>query len=172
MESQEIRFTVKMKTLYMFEFLYINSYSGLRGIINYAFSLVGIIALIFGFGDTPLSFAALLILSLLFTVIDPLLLLFKAFRQVKTNKVFKEPIEYTFRIDGFSAKQNEESTDAPWDIVLLGKETLKSIILFTGNNNAIILPKADIGGQLKAFKELLVLVRPNECAKLMEKKKK
>ena len=51
MESfKEVKFSVQMKTMYMFDFLYWHSYHGVTGIINYALSFAGIAALIAGFG--------------------------------------------------------------------------------------------------------------------------
>ena len=47
---QEVKFTVQMKTAYMFDFLYWHSYHGITGIINYALSLAGFVALAVGFG--------------------------------------------------------------------------------------------------------------------------
>ncbi len=161
-----IDFSVQMKTIYLFEFLYVNSYSGFRAVINYGFSIIAIVALLFGYGSTPLSLIALIVLASLFTVIEPGMLFFKAFRQVKLNPAFKEPIHYSFSEEKFTVSQNDSSQDAPWEMVLLAKETMKSIILFTGNNNAIILPKESIGEKLEAFKELLKKVRPEEAARL------
>lgn len=155
MEDKKIQFTVNMKTGYLFEFLYVNSYSGFRGVINYGFSAIAIVALIFGYGDSPFSLVALITLALLFTVINPGLLLFKAWRQTKRNPGFSKPVTYSFGKDGITVTQGEESQDAPWEMVLLAKETLKSIILFTGNNNATILPKADIGEDLADFRTML-----------------
>ena len=48
--NKEVRFSVQMKTVYMFDFLYWHSYHGITGIINYALSFAGIAALIAGFG--------------------------------------------------------------------------------------------------------------------------
>ncbi len=166
MEEKQVEFSVNMKTRYMFEFLYVNSYSGFRGVINYGFSVVAIIALCAGYGDSVISMIALLVLASLFTVVDPLLLLFKAWRQVKLNPAFKKPIRYTFNKLGFSLSQDDEKQDEPWELVLLAKETAGCIILFTGNNNALVLPKKDIGSELGAFKDLLTEMRPAESRKL------
>ncbi len=166
MDDKKIEFTVNMKTGYLFEFLYVNSYSGFRGVINYGFSLIAIIALIFGYGDSLYSMIALIVLALLFTVINPGMLWFKAARQAKLNPGFSKPITYVFSKEGITVSQGEESQDAPWEMILLAKETLKSIILFTGNNNATILPKCDINEKTDDFKALLREMCPEECLKL------
>jgi hypothetical protein len=166
MEDKSIEFTVEMKTGYIFEFLYVNSYSGFRGVINYGISLVGIIALIFGYGDSLYSRIGLIVLASLFTVVNPGMLLFKAWRQTKMNPGFAKPVDYVFNKDGFSLSQGELKQDAPWELILLAQETMKSIILFTGNNNATILPKACIGAQLKDFKAMLREMCAEETLKL------
>ncbi len=166
MEEKSIKFDVKMTTKYMFEFLYVNSYSGSRGIINYCFSLIAILALIFGYGDSVYSMVALVVLALMFTVIDPFLLFVKAMRQVRVTQAFKNAITYEFKKEGFFVSQGTEMQEAPWEMILLAKETMGSIILFTGNNNAIILPKKCIGENLNDFKALLHEMRPAESAKI------
>ncbi len=166
MEDKTVEFTVNMKTVYIFEFLYVNSYSGFRGVINYGFSAVAIIALIFGYGDALYSRIALIILASLFTIVNPALLWIKACRQSRLNPGFSEPVKYVFDKNGISLSQGEAVQEAPWEIVLLAQETLKSIILFTGNNNATILPKADIGDELPHFRELLREMCPEGSVKL------
>ncbi len=166
MEDRTIEFTVSMKTGYVFEFLYVNSYSGFRGIINYGFSFIAVVALIMGYGDQLYSKIALILLALLFTVISPAMLLFKAYRQMKMNPGFAKPVHYAFNKNGITLSQETESQEAPWEIVLLAQETLKSILLFTGNNGATILPKACIGEELPAFKALLREMCPPGCVKL------
>ena len=71
MEScQKVKFSVRMKTMYMFDFMYWHSYHGITGIINYALSLAGIVALLAGFGKgKPAVTVMLIALALLFTVI-------------------------------------------------------------------------------------------------------
>lgn len=166
---EPIEFTVKMKTKYLFEFLYVNSYSGFRGIINYGFTVIAIVALCFGYGNTPLNLTALLILASLFTIIDPLMLLFKAWRQIKLSPAFKEPVTYLFTEEGIKLTQGEESQETGWDIVLLAKESIGSIYLFTGNNNAVILPKEFYKDKVNDLKLLLKKVRPDEAGKLKVK---
>ncbi len=166
MEDRTIEFTVSMKTGYIFEFLYVNSYSGFRGVINYGFSAIAIAALIMGYGDQIYSKIALILLALLFTVISPAMLLFKAWRQMKMNQGFKKPVHYAFNKSSIILSQETESQEVPWEIVLLAQETFKSILLFTGNNSATILPKDCIGEELPAFKALLREMCPPGCIKL------
>ena len=142
--GRQVTVEVTMKTRYMFSFLFYNSYYGVRGAINYALSAVAIVALLCGFGDSPVAVFFLVLLALLFTVIEPLMLLFKAFRQVKTSESFVLPTVYTFAENAFYLRQGDVRQQAPWDLVLLVRENRDIIMLFTGGSNAILLPKDQI----------------------------
>ncbi len=163
--GRKVTFEVTMKTNYMFSFLFYNSYYGVRGGINYALSAVAIVALLCGFGDSPIATFFLVLLALLFTVIEPLMLLFKAFRQVHTSESFKLPMTYTFAENAFYLQQGEVRQQAPWELVLLVRETRDLFILFTGGNNAILLPKDQIE-ELDELKAILRIARPDETKKL------
>lgn len=168
MESyKEVKFSVQMKTVYMFDFLYWHSYHGVTGIINYALSFAGIAALIAGFGNGNAFITVMLIaLAALFTVVNPLSLLYKASRQVKKSTMFAKPLYYKFDTRGFSISQDNNSDSADWNQVVFIRETGKSIILYLGAANALILPKKEIGGQLADLKKLIRAALPQQAKKL------
>ena len=168
MESfKEVKFSVQMKTVYMFDFLYWHSYHGITGIINYALSFAGIAALIAGFGKGNTMVTIMLVaLASLFTVINPLLLLYKAARQVKKSPMFAKPLCYKFDTRGFTISQENNSDSAQWSAVVLIRETGKSIILYMGAANALILPKKEIGNRLEDLKKLMHSALPEQAKKL------
>ena len=168
MESfREVKFSVQMKTSYMFDFLYWHSYHGVTGIINYALSFAGIAALIAGFGKGNTFVTVMLIaLALLFTVINPLSLYFKADKQVKKTPMFAKPLLYRFDTRGFSISQESNTDSADWNTVVFIRETGKSIILYLGAANALILPKQEIGNQLPDLKKLIRAALPEQAKKL------
>ena len=156
-----------MKTIYMFDFLYWHSYHGVTGIINYGLSFAGIAALIAGFGKGNAFVTVMLIaLSALFTVINPLSLLYKASRQVKKSPMFAKPLYYKFDTRGFSISQDNNSDSAEWNTVVFVRETGKSIILYLGAANALILPKKDIGVQVPDLKKLIRNALPQQAKKI------
>lgn len=164
---KEVKFSVQMKTVYMFDFLYWHSYHGITGIINYALSFAGVAALLAGFGkDNTVVTIMLVALSLLFTVINPLLLLYKAAGQLKRTPMFAKPLHYKFDTRGFSISQDNNSDSAEWNSVVLIRETRKSIILYLGAANALILPKKEIGSQLEELKKLIRSALPEQAKKL------
>ena len=165
--NKEVKFSVQMKTGYMFDFLYWHSYHGITGVINYALSFAGIVALIAGFGKGNAMVAVMMvILASLFTVINPLLLLYKAARQVKKSPMFAKPLHYKFDTRGFSISQDNNTDSVEWGSVVLIRETGKSIILYMGAANALILPKKEIGDQLGDLKKLMRLANPQQAKKL------
>lgn len=168
MESlKEVKFSVQMNTGYMFDFLYWHSYHGMTGVINYALSFAGIAALIAGFGKDSTAVTIMLVfLAMLFTVINPLLLLYKAARQVKRTGMFAKPLYYKFDLKGFSISQENNSDSAEWSSVVMIRETGKSIILYMGASNALILPKKEIGSQLTDLKNLIHAALPEQAKKL------
>lgn len=169
MQSTENKVTVcvQMKTAYMFDFLYWHSYHGIMGVVNYGFSLVALGALIMGFGKgNPMATVALIVLSLLFTVINPLLLLQKADKQVKRVPMFQKPITYSFDAKGFSVTQEKESAEADWADVMLIRETKKTLVIYLGAANAVVLPKDQCGDALAGIKSLLKAARPVFASKL------
>lgn len=168
MESfQEVKFSVQMKTVTMFDFLYWHSYHGITGIINYALSFAGIAALLAGFGKNNAMVTIMLVaLALLFTVINPLSLLYKAARQIRKTPMFAKPLQYSFSAEGFIISQEEKSDSAKWDSVVFIRETGKSIILYLGAANALILPKKEIGNQLEELKKLIREALPQQAKKL------
>lgn len=159
--KKEVTIRVQMKTPYMFEFLYWHSYHGFYGVLNYGFSLAALAALLFGFGkDDTIATVALIILACLFTVINPLLLLRKAAKQVKRVPMFQKPIEYTFDEKGFTVMQEAESAQAAWGDVVLVRETKNILALYLGAANAIVLPKAAGREEVAEIKKLLLKAQP------------
>lgn len=168
MESfKEVKFSVQMKTIYMFDFLYWHSYHGITGVINYALSFAGVAALLAGFGNGNTMVTLMLVaLAMLFTVINPLLLLYKAAGQIKRTQMFAKPLYYKFDTGGFSISQDNNSDSAEWSSVVLIRETGKSIILYMGAANALILPKKEIGSRLEDLKKLIRAALPEQAKKL------
>ncbi len=165
--ENKVTVSVQMKTAYMFDFLYWHSYSGFMGIINYGFSLAAVVALCLGFGKgDAMATIALVVLALLFTVINPLLLLQKADKQVKRMPMFRNPILYSFDQKGFTVTQDGESAEAEWAEVVLVRETKKTLALYLGAANAIVLPKEECGEAMAEIKRLLKEARPAFAPKL------
>lgn len=159
---EKISIQVQMKTEYLFDFLYWHSYSGLQGMINYGFTVFAIVLLATGAGRrSTVATAALILLALLFSVINPLLLYRKAAIQRKRTPMFQKPLVYELTEEGLSVTQDGETASTGWEQVLLIRETKKNIILYLGAANAIVLPKAEYAGQAAEVKAMLRRMTPN-----------
>ena len=154
--EKKVSLTVQMTPTAMFDFLYWHSYHGMMGIVNYGFSFIALLALVFGFGKgNTIATIALIVLASLFTIINPALLYYKAVRQVKTNPMFQKPLEYTLDEKGFSVAQGEEKAFASWSDILFLRETKKTIVFYLGASNATVLPKKDCEKYLTQMKEFI-----------------
>ena len=80
--------------------------------------------------------------------------------------MFAKSLQYKFDTRGFSISQESNSDSAEWNTVVLIRETGKSIILYMGAANALILPKKEIGNQLGDLKKLMRLAIPEQAKKL------
>lgn len=166
-EEGTVIIKVQMKTSYLFDFLFWHSYHGIYGIVNFGFSILAIVLLINGFSKgNMVGTAALILLALLFTVINPLLLYRKAAMQIKRTPMFQKPLYYTLSEKEFSVQQDGETASTEWNQVLMLRETRKNIILYLGASNAIVLPKADYEDKLADVKELLHIAIPDVARKL------
>ena len=165
--EKNISISIQMTANAMFDFLYWHSYHGMMGIVNYGFSLIALLALLFGFGKgNTIATIALVVLASLFTIVNPVMLYYKAVRQVKKNPMFQKSLEYTFDEKGFSVAQGEEKAFASWSDVLLLRETKKTLVLYLGASNATVLPKKDCKEHLGAIKELIRKATPEVAKRL------
>ena len=167
--DKKVSLTIQMKTGYMFNFLYWHSYHGIQGIINYGISAVAVILLLCNFmEDSETVRFWLIILALLFTVLNPALLYYKAVRQVTMTPMFKKPFTYSFDEQGFTVKQDGATARASWSDVLLIRETGKIIALYMGASNATILPKDQCKENLAELKEFIRKGAPEAAKNLKQ----
>ncbi len=159
--EDKVTVSIQMKPAYLFDFLYWHSYHGVYGIVNYGFSLAAVAALCLGFGeDSIIATVALILLALSFTVLNPLLLYQKAVNQIKRVPTFQKPISYSFDENGVTVEQEEASATALWKDALLIRETGKTLVIYFGAANAVVLPKKECGEAMKKIKEKIVKARP------------
>lgn len=165
--EKNISISIQMTANAMFDFLYWHSYHGMMGIVNYGFSFIALLALLFGFGKgNTIATIALVVLASLFTIVNPVMLYYKAVRQVKKNPMFQKALQYTFDEKGFSVTQGAEKAFASWNDVLLLRETKKTLVLYLGASNATVLPKKDCKEHLVAIKEVIRKANPEVAKKL------
>lgn len=165
--EKEIKFQVMMKVPYMFDFLMKNAYQGIKGIAGIAVSVGAFILYLKGFGNGDALMNALLIVIAVLMVINPPYLYYKALKQVKLNKNFQKPLNYTVNDAGITVGQETEEGTIPWDAVVYVTETRKSVLIYFSKRIAYIFPKDELNENYDAFKEMVKAKVPAQCIKKM-----
>lgn len=130
----------------MQHFVIRHMYRSFTGWFGVVISAAAIVMLIMGwnvYGN--MEKIALIVLSLLFTVVQPVQLLMKAKRQVLSQETFKTPIIYNLCRDGIVVRQDEQKVSILWDDISKFVETRKAFFLYTSPVRAFIFPKAAVG---------------------------
>lgn len=154
--EKEIKLTIHIKTMDMFRFFMKHFYSSFSGIFGIILSLGALVFFLFSIGKRePFQLILLLLLASLFTVLQPLQFLTKAYQQVKMMPLYKEPINYIFDDTGIHVKQNEETVDLLWENMRKVTESSKGIYLYTSSVHAFIFPKEQMKESAETVKVLL-----------------
>ena len=89
--------SVNMTFPALFSYVMNTNYRSMRGILGLVLSFGAIVMLVIGWNTTSgRQKAIFIIVALMFTVINPLSLAFKTFKQLKTSPSYKQPLVYTF----------------------------------------------------------------------------
>lgn len=146
--NQEIKFSVTAKVMDTYDFLMNHIYRSIRGWIGVIISIVAFVLLLTGdHNGDDLKIFLLALISLLFTVIQPIQLFTKSVKQVKLNPNASEPVYYTLTEEGIFLKQKKEEMSVDWNQIVKTMKTPRSFIVYTSPIHAFILPKNQIGEQ-------------------------
>lgn len=154
--NSDIAVSVKISVMDMYYFMMRHTYSAFSGWFGIVLSLVSFILLIIGVGrgDRILT-GVLIILSLLFTVINPVLLFIKSWKQVILNPMFQKPISYGFGKEGIEITQEEEWAGVRWDEVVKTVFKKKHIIIYMSRIRAFILPIGQFENEYPRIAEMI-----------------
>lgn len=154
--KKELKLSILIKTSDMYDFILKHTYSGFSGIFGVILSLSAFIYLAFTFtGNTDYKNLLLIIVSSLFTWINPLLLGIKAKKQILLNPVFKTPLDYTISEEGIMVSQNTQELKIEWKDVLKVTETKRSFIIYLDQVRGYIFPKQRLEDQKQLFIEIV-----------------
>ena len=153
----ELEFDVNMSSGILYDYLLRHSYSSAVGLLGSCFGAFGIIMFAMSMSWLYLIMGLIVLLYLPVT-------LFKRSKIVMlTNPSFKKPLHYRFYEKGFTVSQDDAKSVMEWGGCTKAVSTKKSIIIYTGKNNASIFPREQIPG---GAADLISLI-----AKHMEPKK-
>lgn len=152
----EIKATITVNAKDLFSFMLQHTYRCVGGVLSLMFSIGAFILLLNCFTEVDTAYKIILIISsLLFTVINPLMLLRRAQKQVKRNPGFSTPIEYTFTQKGFTMQQGEEKATAEWKDLWKVRDGKKYLYLYGNTVRANIIPKSQLGGQAQELSQMI-----------------
>ena len=139
----------------MYDFIMKNAYMGFKGIVGIIISVGALILYLNGFGGNDSFMNAILLIIAALMVFNPLYLYYKALKQVKLNKTFQEPLNYTINDKGITVGQGSEEGTIPWDSVAYVIETRKSILVYLSKRIAYIFPKEELQEEYSSFKQMI-----------------
>ena len=154
-----VKFSVKMKTEYMYDFMLHYNYTHVSGLLGV---VIGILALgygIFGVIGGDVAGAMLWFLfAIFFLVLTPKTMKMRAKSQIEKAEMFQKPLDYELSEAGITVRQDEQQVTNPWASVSKAVSTKKSIIVYMGRVRALIFPKECLGEQ---YEEAVKMLRAN-----------
>lgn len=148
---------VNMKVGYMYSFLFQHLHRSFKGIFGVCISVAALVAFVMSFDGTEDTTRKiiLLLIGLLFTVVNPIMLLIKAKQQVMLSPIFKQPLQYTFSPMGMKVSQGEEEQFVTWEQILEVRKTASVLILYTSKNSGSILAFKEMGNKRQAVERMI-----------------
>ena len=139
----EIKFKIALKVNDLYYFMMHHYYSKPAGIIGLVLSIGSLVLLITRWNVTDATAKMLyFIIALLFTVINPLMLLTKAKAQIQRNKSLGGGLEYILSDEHLSVCLGEERADVGWDQIIRVKDNGRELLVYMTAARAYIWPKA------------------------------
>lgn len=155
----KIRFSVKMKVKYMYNFLVNHIYRSFTGIFSILIGLAAIgMAVYSQKNGTSAYILCYVVVAGLALIYPPVMLRLRAKQQVLMSPVFKKPSEYEIDLEGIRVTQEEETAFAAWEELYRIRSTKMSVIVYMDKKKAMIWPKECIGDQ---YADLVKLIRDN-----------
>lgn len=134
----------------LYDFLLFHAYSKFSGflinILGLAIAFMGIILYITD-RTNALGAGLYLAAALVFLASTPLQLKMRAGKQVLVNEEYCNPVEYTFSEDEIRVEYGGKEKTYQWEEIERAVVTPKTIGIYYGKEQAMILPKQDFGEQ-------------------------
>lgn len=144
-----VEFSVKISANDMAYFMLRHTYTSYSGIIGVIISLGALVLLLCGYGNgDKFRTGALVLIACLFTIVNPFLLWFKAFQQVKLTPAFQEPLHYIFEREALRITQGDLEDALGWENVWKVINGKKRIIVYVSKARGFIFPKEQLGDKL------------------------
>lgn len=149
-KNKEVTLDVHMNAGSLYDYMLNHSYSGASGILGTCFGFLGIVVFV------RTHFPLYLIMGILLIFYLPVHLRYRAAVQMQMTEAFKKPLHYVVNREGISVSQGEQTECVSWEQCLKAVSTRKSIVVYTGKQNATIFPRADLGEYTAALIAVIV----------------
>lgn len=148
----EVEFDVNITPGVLYDYLLGHTYRTISGLIG---SVVGAL-LIVAFCMTlkaPYLIAGIVIIAYL-----PWTMFIKSRQQYLANPAYKKPLHFLMNDEGItvSSADETESATVKWEEVYKALSGFMSIFIYTGKNNAFMLPKKDLGDKKAMVIQMIV----------------
>lgn len=138
--------SINMNFPALYSYVMNNNYRSFAGVLGITISVVSLI-ITFTLWDSLGNGQRVMfiLLGLTFTVLNPISLAFKTYKQLKLSPSYKKPLEYTFKDDGITIAQGELSQDIEWRNICRVMMSNKMIAIYTGRMYAFVIPLSELG---------------------------
>lgn len=138
--------SVKMKFSALYSYVINTNYRCFSGVLGLLISFMAAVIMIIGWNTMSNGQRTVFVLlALLFTIINPSMLAFKAFKQLKLSPSYKKPLEYTFSDNGILVAQGELKQDIEWKDICRIMMTRHMLAIYTGRYHAFVIPLSELG---------------------------
>lgn len=166
MEKLEFKIKLSVKDLYYF--LMYHYYTKSSGIFGVGLSIFAAVTLYRKFPTLDMNGkVVLLIFSLMFTVINPIMMWTKAARQIKTNKSLGGELIYGLDDEHLSVQLEEEAAELSWEQVVRVKDNGKELVVYVSMASGYIWPKKQIEAQ---YDQIIAILKKNVDARKLRLK--
>ena len=166
--KQEVNVTVSMNIKSMYLFLLQHTYTGFSGIVGLGISILALLTLYTTFdARSDTEKLILLIIGLVFTVINPIMLLSRAAKQVKLSPSYKTPLSYCFNSQGITVSQEEQTMEVAWNRIVKIKSMKFALLIYTSRIHAFILPHSEILNVRSDMEEIVLHYADSKKTKLI-----
>ena len=153
------KITVEMTESALFDFFLYHAYSKFNGflinILGFAVFILGVYSYVTNRIDGLTCFL-FVIFSVLFLGSTPLQLKFKVKKAMREEEVYRTPMEFTFTdLKGIKVDQADSSKLYLWKDVARAAVTPKTIAIYVGKDQALIIPKQCFGSKFLIIYQII-----------------
>lgn len=144
-----IELDVKLDKKSLSSFLLYHNYVRPAGILGIVISIAAVVVLCIKWNYwTMTQRGILLVLALLFTVFQPMMLLWKGKKQLQLEE-FQQPFHYLFGDKGVEISQNDQKQEFGWSEIRKIVYRANAVYVYMSTVSAFVLPASQCDGQFE-----------------------